>query len=313
MTGLFNNQLKVLLLLKSFYINHEAELAELPIISVLNDELNEKLTQLFSMAGNLGLNHKGITKDKEHRRAEFTLSILKISAPFTMWAKLNGETIDAKHFGLSLSALNTLKANDIYTFSQDLISIAQPRLLDLAPFGVVLADFTDLANKAAVFLTVKDSPLKSRTERAKDNKEMHALMRYVFTDLLHKYGLAMDILQFKYPSLYSLYTTFRKVRKVAVRKKIDYMETIAPATLRVVDELPYNASRTIIFRNSGKAALRLSLSDSNTELSGASVLVAPGKSTQRLSATLNNNPDSVYLLVQNQDAKVEGSFKIILE
>lgn len=276
-------------------------------------ELNARVVEIFDYLIQVNGKLTGYAENKQAKRDALTLGILKISDPFAILARMNGEDLDAKRFGLSLAALNKVRANDLYTFAQKLETIAQPKLAQMAPFGVVAGDFVALSALAAVFLEGKDSPLLQKTERAAKNKEMNALMRETYSDLLQRLDHAMKLLQFRKPSLFNGYRMARKVEKVAVRKKIAYKEIIAPATLKMVDELPYKASRLFIFRNSGKAALLLSLSDSPTEAKGKSVVVKPHKSTERLSTTLNSDSKSVFLLVQNLNAQLEGSFKIILE
>lgn len=313
MTDLFDNKLKAMMSIQLFYKNNEAEMADLPIISQIMAELDARVLQIFDYLVQVNGKLTGHAESKQDKREKLTLAILKISDPFAILAKMNGEVLEAKRFGLSLAALNKKKANDLYTFAQELETAALPKLALLAPFGVLAGDFDEMTNQAAVFLIEKDNPKLQISERAAKNKEMNALMRETYNDLLQRLDSVMGLLQFSKPFIFYGYRLARKVEKVAVRKKIDYNETIAPATLKMVDELPYSASRMIIFRNMGKAALRLSLSDSPTEPKGKSVVVKPHKSTERLSTTLNSDSNSVFLLVQNLDAKLEGSFKIILE
>jgi len=313
MTDLFENKLGMIMRLQLFYNTYAADLVAVPIISTFNIELTNNLNNLITLASNTSQDLTGYALDKQDKKDNLILAILKISTAYTMWAQLNGQITDVERFGISIPALKAKRANDLFTFAQNLHTTAQPKLALLAPFGVVVANFTNLTATAALFLEAIDAPIIQITERAAKNKALHLLMKSTIDELLLKLDYAMKILETSNQSLYNRYKMARKVEKVAVRKKPTYNMDIAANTTLLVDELPYKASRIFNLKNTGNAILILSLSTMPNQVEGRSMAISPGKSTSRLSTTLNTDAESIYLVVYNPDPLVAGSFKILVE
>lgn len=313
MKDLFENKLSMLLRIQTHYANHAIELSVIPIIATFNTQLTANINQIITLAGQAGADITGYTVDKQDKKEKLIFTILKISTVYTMWAQLNAQTTDVDRFGLTIAALKAKRAGDLYTFAQNLSTTAQPKLAQLAPFGIVAADFTNLNTAAALFLEAIDAPNVQITERAAANRAMNQLMNTTIDELLRNLDYAMRILEFSHPSVYLTYKKARHIQKVAVRKKPDYNEDIAPNAILVVDELPYKASRLININNTGSTLLNLSVSNMPNQIQGNNVIIAPGKSSTRLCSTLNTDTNSHFILVQNTDPEVVGSFKLSYE
>ncbi len=310
MTDLFENKLSMLIRVQTNYANHAAELAIIPIVGTFNAQLTANINTILTLGGQVGLDITGYTADKQDKKEKLIFAILKISTAYTMWAQINGNTTDVERFGLTIATLKAKRAGDLYTFAQTLSSTAQPALAQLVPFGIVAADFTTLSAAAALFLEAIDTPNVQITERAAANRAMNELMNTTISELLSNLDIAMSIVEFQLPTAYATYKKARHIQKVAVRKKPNYNEDIAPAAIMVVEELPYKASRLISITNTGNSIITLSLSNMPNQMQGTNVLLHPSKSSTRLSSTLNADTNSNFILVQNIDTEKAGSFKL---
>lgn len=75
-------------------------------------------------------------------------------------------------------------------------------------------------------------------------------------------------------------------------------------------KISYLAARSFDIKNTGTVPLVFSLSSSNTAIEGNLVSVEPNSLATRKSTTLNEDTNAVFLLCQNSDPILAGSYKI---
>lgn len=293
---------------QGFHRNNQVQLDTLPILSTMFNQLNDNLNLIYSLMGIASQRLTGFTKDKKVKKEVLINAYTKLSIGYCMWAQLNGLDNEAERFGLSMSALNAKRDNDLYRISQNLHTIALPQLPALAPFGVLPIDFDNLLAASETFMLEIESPKTEISNRAAKNKELDATIRETSLFIKEKLDRAMRLMQFSQPFLYSLYKEARKIDSTGKRYKPDYQGTIKPTELKLIAELPYQAKRFFNIKNKGNATLQFALSNVPNQIQGKPTLLEPGKKTAKLSSSMNEDPGANFLVVKNLDGKFEGSY-----
>lgn len=294
-----------------FYLTHHAaETAAIPMVATLQDDLEEKVNGVLSLASIVDTDITGYTVDKQDKRNELTQKILKLSTAIVAYASINDNKILVEKCDESQSSMGDMRDNDLYTFGQLIINEATPIMTNLAPFGIAPADLTAATGAAATYLEAIQNPRGQINERNKALTDLQALMKSTDDLVRDKLDKVMGVYQATNISLYTGYLGARSIDGTVSQTPEDYSGKVGAGQIEEVATIPYLASRSFEIENTGAASLTFALSTEPQELNGTPVTVIPGASMIRKSTSLNESEAAEHLLFQNTDLNVSGSYKI---
>lgn len=198
----------------------------------------------------------------------------------------------------------------MYVFSELVIKEANPMTAALAPFGLHIDDLAAADFAGITYFNVLKSPQEQIKLRSKIFEELKTLIAANDAFLRDKVDKVMAIYEATNSSLYRGYLGARKIDATGRKSSPDYFGTVAAAAITLVAEIPYLAGRRFDIENTGVVNLLFALSTESAEVTGTPVYVPAGSSMLRQSRNLNLAEAAVYLLIQNPDPYVSGSYKI---
>ena len=297
-----------------FYLAHHAfETAAIPMVAILHEALNDQVSQILNLLTAASADITGYAAHKKAVRADLSAKILKLSTAIAAFASVNNDRLLAEKYGKTLSGLWGMRENDLYVFAEIIIQQAAPMTADLAPFGVQESDVMAADSACITYLSAINSPEERRKERSKIFEELGEMMTGTDALLRDKVDSVMAIYQATNISLYNGYLGARRIDGTGSHRDSDYSGTVAPATVALVAEIAYLAGRRFDIENTGDVDLLFALSTDPAELNGMPLAVAAASSFSRISRNLNPNEAAVYLLFQNTDLNITGSYKVRIE
>lgn len=294
-----------------FYLNnHASETASIPVIATLEADLEDKVNSVLALASIADTDITGYTVDKQLKRNDLTIKIPKLSSAIVAHASMNSDKILVEKCDETFNSMGHMRDNDLYTFGQLIINEATPIITSLVPYGVVAGDLTAANDASVIYLDAIQSPRGQINERNKALTDLVTAMKSTDELVKDKLDKVMGVFQATNTSLYNGYLGARSIDGTGSQTPEDYSGKVGAGQMATVATLPYLPSRSFEIENTGTVVLTFGLSTSTTEINGAPVLVAPGAMLVRKSTTLNTSEAAEYLLLQNADPNITGSYKI---
>ena len=226
------------------------------------------------------------------------------------YASLNNNYALLEKCDESPADMHAMRDNDFYTYAKLVLSESNTIIADLANYGVVPADWADADVNANKYLDVIQEPRVQITERSKVLQELNEAVSSTDAFLKDKLDKVMGVFQASKPTFYAGYLSARSIDDTGNNTPPDYEDIAAPNAITQVVKISYLAARSFDIKNTGTVPLVFSLSSSNTAIEGNLVSIEPNSFATRKSTTLNEDNNAVFLLCQNSDPILAGSYKI---
>jgi hypothetical protein len=312
MNNILENKLSMFEKVQAMLTLHSAETTSIPAVATTKAEFDALVAKILLSAGSSSIDITGYTVQKQNKRNEVTKALLKITTAFSAWASLNNQPQDAEKADITPAGLDALRDNDFYTYAQQMNLLATPNIAALAPFGVLPADNTTLATKAAEFLAIIEMPKARIGDRSAEFGNLERLIAQANDVLTLKLDPVMRIFVVSNPTLYDAYTNARSIDDTGAITQPDYEGSIDPTKILLVADIPFLSSRTFKVSNTGNTQIAFCLSTADQEMQEKILVVAPNSTVQRNGDNLQTNAN--LLLIQNPDPAAIAQYEVrILE
>ena len=289
---------------------HWGEISSIPAIVPIKNEFSNLITKILELASIADADITGFTVEKAAKRATLKKSILKISTAVVANASVSNNYAQVEKCDETPASMDAMRDNDFYTYAKLVINEATPVISALEPFGVVQADLDQALVDSDKFLDVIQKPKVQISDRSKTKDELETLVAETDTFLKKKLDKVMAIFQVTAPSLHVGYLSARSIDDTGTQTTPTYQGVAPKNSIIIVGKLNYLSTRSFDIKNTGGVPLSFCLSSSETAIEGNIVTVVPGGTATRKSSTLNVNAAANFLLLQNSDPALEGSYKI---
>lgn len=155
------NMLRVLL---AYLADNKASWENLPVFVEAVEAITALVKEIEAEAGKQIEITKGITLDKELKKAEMVKAALKVSSAGKAWAARNKNLEMKTAFGTAPSKLAKKKDIDCSGICKNIHSMASPLMPELAAYGIVASDLEGLDATIVAFHEVVSAPQLARTE-----------------------------------------------------------------------------------------------------------------------------------------------------
>ena len=310
MNNVFENRLSMYQKVNGYLALHASETNSIAAIATLKTQLDANINAILSLAAIADADVTGTTVDKQNKRMAAKTALLKVSTACVAHASMNNLIKLKEKCDLTPNSIDYLRDNDFYAYCKTVSTEANAVVAALAPFGVLPANITALDTAANAFFASIQDPRIQINEASKARLEYETKFQET-SDLINlKLDNVMTVFISSNPSLYNGYLGARSIDDTGAQSDPDYAGDAAPAATTLIVKLPYLASRTFTFKNTGTVPLTFSLEEDGGTAAGIPVTVSPGGSAQRITKNLNGNMHAESLQVRNTDAGVSGLYEV---
>lgn len=293
------------------YLNlHAAETVAIPAVATLKTQLDSNVASILQLASITDADITGYAVDKQTKRDDLKLKVLKLSTGIVAFASVNDNPKLAEKCDKTPSMLDSMRDNDFYTYSKLIINEATPIMASLTPYGVVAADLTAANTSSNNYLSVIQGPKVQINERSKALDDLKILVAKTDALLNEKIDKVMGVFIVSNASLHGGYKGSRSIDQTGPAVAPDYTGVVATASIVKVATMPYLASRSFEIENNGSVPLVFCLSTDAASMVGTTVNILPAGYATRLTTTLSNDSNATHLLIQNVDAAAQGSYRM---
>lgn len=310
MENQLENKLSMYQKVQGFLTLHAEDLASISAVSTLKTDFDSKIVEILELASVAGADITGYTVEKQNKRMDLKKKVMKLSTALVAYGALNNDQKLVEKCDETSASIDRMRDNDFYTYSKLILSEAQNRIDLLIPYGVTQVDYTQAEEASTVYLSAIQDPRVHINERSMSLNKLDKLFSETDDLLNAKMDKVMKIFSVTHPDLFEGYDGARGIDQTGSRTPADYVGNVEAGSISLVAQLPYLAGRQFEVQNTGSVPLTFALSVTEGVLEGKTFTVEPGKSAERTTSKLNENPAADRFYVQNTDAVLPGSYKV---
>ena len=310
MKDTLENKLSMYQKVQGFMELHATDISSIPSLVTLQNSFNTNVSAILSLSALAHADITGYTVEKQVKRSALKNDIITLSTAVVAHAAMTDNYALLEKCDESPSAVDAMRDNDFYTYSQLVINAATPIMTSLEPFGVTAAHLSSAVAASELYLTNIQTPKVQINERSRSNSDIEILFEETDTLLKNKLDKVMKIFIVSNASLYNGYSGARGIEQTGPTVQPDYTDLIGNGETKLIATIPFLAGRTFEFENTGTAKLLFALSATPDTMEGTVLSLDPGQYAVRKSANLNPDPTADKLYIQNTDASLQGSYKV---
>jgi hypothetical protein len=309
MNNILENRLSMYEKVQTFLAVHTAETSSVAAVATCKTELDGLVGKILISAGISSMDITGYTVLKANKRAELTKATMKISTALYAITRMNNKPHEAEKFDETPAMLDAMRDNDILAYALQINAAATPALVTtLAPFGVLPADNTALAARAAEFVLIMQQPRIQIGDRGAELQNLTRLFDSADELIDLKLDAVMTIFSVTNLTLYDGYKNARGIDDTGAVTSPDYEGELAPSTITKIAEIPFLSSRVFIIKNTGATPIVFGLSTDGMAIDSDAVQLVAGATLQRTSSSIATKGN--YILLRNDEATAFGSYQI---
>lgn len=310
MKDTLENKLSMYQKLQGFMELHATETSSIPSLVTLQNSFNTNVSAILSLSALAHADITGYTVEKQLKRSALKNNIITLSTAIVAHAAMTDNYALLEKCDESPSAVDAMRDNDFYTYSQLVINAATPIMASLAPFGITATHLTTATAASEVYLANIQTPKIQINERSRSNSDIEALFEETDNLLKNKLDKVMKIFIVSNVSLYNGYSGARGIDQTGPTVQPDYTDVIGNGQSKLIATIPFLAGRTFEFENTGTVKLLFALSATPDTMEGTVLSLDPGQYAVRKSTNLNPDTTADKLYIQNTDASLQGSYKV---
>ncbi len=214
MTKKQNDQLEMLLLVKSFFNENEAAIsAQIPAFAGLKTTYEGLVSGILESAAEAGYDRTGVAQDKKDARIKLRQSMQRIGIGAELYYthQLPDAALAARMNLCKKTAVNQ-SASDLIVNSYSVHEVADGIKTLLAPYGINASQVDELLMLIAAFENLRAAPQESRLEGVRYRLLTRARLKESVNLLSAVIDPMMDLLQYSSGLLYKKYRSSRKLR-----------------------------------------------------------------------------------------------------
>jgi hypothetical protein len=129
-----------------------AETNSVPAVATQLSAFKAKLGEIFASAGAAGADITGYTVQKQDQRSKLQEAIYVMSSAYVALQAMNNAPQHVEKANYTISMLDRMRDNDLYTYANQIIAYTTPIIASLAPFGAAPAQLAALNIQTQAFL-----------------------------------------------------------------------------------------------------------------------------------------------------------------
>ncbi|MFM2385790.1 MAG: hypothetical protein RL660_547 [Bacteroidota bacterium] len=284
-----------------------AETNSVPAVATQLTAFKAKLGEIFASAGAAGADITGYTVQKQDQRSKLQEAIYVMSSAYVALQAMNNAPQHVEKANYTISMLDRMRDNDLYTYANQIIAYTTPIIASLAPFGAAPAQLAALNTETQAFFDLIQNPRFKIAERAAENEHLAKLFGEADSLLKDKLDRLLDVFVVSNNKLHTAYKYARGIDGTGTPSSPDYSGTVPPTEFAIIATIGFSASRTFTVRNTGKVPFTFALS-TTANAEGQALVVQPGATADRRSSNLNQRGDN--LVIVNSDTTTDAEYEI---
>ena len=309
MNANFNEKLEMYRKVKGFLDLHQTITIQIPAFAETFTRFNEAMNKLSDLALDVSTDITGYSEQKNEIKTQLCEICYKVSTGYMLSIKDVPKTQMLEKFNLTLNDLLSSKNADLFLYCTRLIRVTKVDGIDISKYSVSTEDINKLDELINQFNLINDNPKIRIAMRKALNNNIKSSLSDIDTILNEEMDPMINLLKKSNLVFYEGYYNVRAIERKGTRKSADYTNDIDHSTLELVDVIPYDPELSLRISNNGNVTLHFSLSTNAETMDGEIISIDPGQNIQRKTVNMNEKP-AEYLLVENKDIKLKGSYKV---